>query len=185
MSLWQKIKIIFKGTAKQGQPLWEQTADNTQRELSYFKDTFRVGMLVYFSDLAAHDEVMRYKKELDNLGYETEVLMYIDAKETPRNIFLPSISHSDLNKQGIPYNPRTDRFVKKKFDMLFNLYFNDCAPLKYLSVTSIAKCRIGVMLPHLMESSDLFVPTPEMNDLAGLIKNINEVLNKQAYERKI
>jgi hypothetical protein len=180
-----KIKTLFKGTAKEGQPLWEQTADTVQRELSYFKDAFRVGMLVYYTDLATHDLVMQYKKELDNLGFETEVLMFIDAKEVPRNIFLPTIKPSDLNKQGLPYTPRTDRFVKKKFDMLLNLYFNDCAPLKYLSATSIAKCRVGAMRDHLFEITDIFVYTSEEDDLQAFITSVNEVLKKQAYERKI
>jgi hypothetical protein len=185
MGLLDKIRIAFKGTARGGQPLWEETADNVSRELQYFKDTFRLGMLVNYTGPEVHDEVMRYKKELDNLGYETEVLMYIDAKEVPRNIFLPAISQSDLNKLGLPYNPRTDRFVKKKFDMLFNLFFEDSIPLKYLAKTSIAKCRVGALRPHLKDVTDLFVYTDEADDLKTLIYNINEVLKKQAYVRNI
>jgi hypothetical protein len=185
MGLLDKIRLAFKGRARGGQPLWEENADNVKRELHYFKDTFRVGMLVNYTNLAVHDEVMQYKKELDTLGYETEVLMYIDAKEVPRNIFLPSITQTDINKQGFPYSPRTDRFVKKKFDMLFNLFFDDNEPLKYLAKTSVAKCRVGAYREYLKDTTDLFVYTDEQDNLTTLIHNINEVLKKQAYDRKI
>jgi hypothetical protein len=181
LGFFKKILDAVSPPAKQGQPLWTDKADSLQRELQFFGNTFRVGMLAEFTTPAMHDEVMKYKKELDQLGYETEVLMYDNSKERNRNIYLPCINLLDLNKQGVPYTPRTDRFVKKKFDMLFNLYFSDNLPLQYLSKTSVAKCRYGAYRPHLMDTTDVFVYTEPSDDLQALITQINEVLKKQKY----
>jgi hypothetical protein len=180
----QKIKELFSPPPIQGQPLWETETSNVKRELIFFKDTFRVGLLCYYTTTADHDAVMKYKKELDNLGYETEVLMFVDLKEMPRDIYLPTFSIKDLNKQMVPYNPRTDRFVKKKFDMLFNLFFQDSEPLKYIAQNSVAKCRIGAYRAHLKSVTDLFVYTEAEDNLLQLINKINETLEKQAYVRK-
>jgi hypothetical protein len=180
----QAIKEKFNPPAKGGQPLWAEKGETVERELQFFKDTFRVGILTHFTTIEDHDEIMRYKKELDNLGYETEVLMFVNAKENPRNIFVPVINLTDLNKQQLPYSPRTDRYVKKKFDMLFNLFFEDSEPLKYLAKQSIAKCRYGAFRPHLMDVTDVFVYTEPEDDLKALIKYLNETLQKQKYAKR-
>ncbi len=180
----QKLKELFSPPPIQGQPLWETEGANVKREFVYFKDTFRVGLLCIYTNTADHDAILKYKKELDNLGYEAEVLMYVDLKEMPRDIYVPTFNTKDLNKQLIPYNPRTDRFVKKKFDMLFNLFFVDSEPLKYIANNSVAKCRYGAYRLHLKNVTDVFVYTEPENSITHLINKINEVLEKQAYVRK-
>jgi hypothetical protein len=180
------LKNIFAPPAKEGQPLWvPASSPNTERSMKYFKDTFRIGMVAMFTTQEEHDAIQKYKKELDNLGYETEVLLFINDKEVPRNCFLPNFTLKDFTKEGIPYNPRVDRFVKKKFDMLFNLYFTDILPLQYVSGQSVAKCRIGAYRPALKEVTDLFVYTEPTDDILLLIEKINHTLEKQAYERKL
>ncbi len=185
MSWLQKIKEILSPPPIQGQPLWQTNINEVNRELTYFKDSLRIGILCFYTNTDNHNLIQNYKKELDGLGYETEVLMYVDEKEMPRDIFLPHFTPKDLNKDGFPYNPRTDRFVKKKFDMLFNLYFEACEPLQYLSMHSVAKCRYGAYKRHLKPNSDVFVYTQETEDIEQLINKINEILQKQAYVRKV
>jgi hypothetical protein len=184
LAIFQKIKELFSPQAKGGQPLWEQDQDNIEREMRYFKDTFRIGILCQYTTDAAHDLILKYKKELDILGYETEVLMFVNDKEMPRTVFLPNFTLKDINKQGIPYNPRIDRFVKKKFDMMFNLYFENHAHLLNICQRSVAKCRVGALRPDLKANTDLFVYTDAENSLQLLIEKINETLQKQAYARK-
>jgi hypothetical protein len=184
MSFLKKIKELFNPPPIEGQPLWETETKNVKRELVYFKDTFRVGILCKYLNTQEHDLILKYKKELDVLGYEAEVLMHVDLKDMPRDIYLPTFNLKDLNSKGIPYNPRTDRFVKKKFDMLFNLFFEDNEPLKYLASNSVAKCRYGAYRDYLKNCTDVFVYTEPENNLQELINKINLILEKQAYVRK-
>jgi hypothetical protein len=182
MDWLNKLKEKLNPPPIKGQPLWETAVEKkVNRELVFFKDTFRVGILCLYSTPADHDAILKYKKDLDNLGYEAEVLMFVNMKEMPRDIYLPSFNLKDLNKQNIPYNPRTDRFVKKKFDMLFNLYFTDNEQLKYLATNSVAKCRYGAYREYLKEVTDVFVYTEAEDNIPNLIQKINEVLEKQKY----
>ncbi len=186
MGFLEKLKNIFAPPAKEGQPLWEPSnSPKMEREMKFFKDTFRIGMVAIYTTVEEHDAIQKYKKELDVLGYETEVLLFINDKEVPRNCFLPNFTLKDFTKQGIPYNPRVDRFVKKKFDMLLNLYFTEILPLQYISEQSVAKCRIGAYRPALKAVTDLFVYTEPEDDILLLIEKINHTLEKQAYERKL
>jgi hypothetical protein len=184
MSWIKKIKEFISPPAKQGMPLWHTKPHEIERELNFFKDTFRIGILALHTNQADHDLILQYKKELENLGYEAEVLLFVDQKEMPRYVYLPTVSWPDLNKQRIPYSPRTDRYCKKRFDLLFNLFFEDSGPLLYLASKSLAKCRIGAYRPHLKEASDVFVYSEEENDLAKLIKAIDNTLQKQKYAHK-
>jgi hypothetical protein len=179
-----KIKMLIAPPAKKGQPLWVSTNDNIARELNTFATTFRIGIVSNYINQERHDIILKYKKELDILGYETEVLLYINEKEVPRTVFLPSFTLKDINKNGVPYNPRIDRFLKKKFDMLFNLFFEPEQNVMYIAEHSVAKCRYGAYRPELKSASDVFVYTEDENDINKLIEKINEVLKKQAYERK-
>jgi hypothetical protein len=136
-------------------------------------------------DKETYDRIIRYKKELEVLGYEVEVLFYVDAKEIPNYILGSYFSHDDLDKNLIPHTPKPDRFIKKKFDLLLNLYFQDSFPVNSIAKKSHAKCRVGAYRNYLKECSDLFVYTDEENNLEELITQIDITLKKQAYERKI
>jgi hypothetical protein len=185
MGFFEKIKNIIAPPAKQGQPLWETKPDKIEREFGFFKDSFRIGILAFCSTQTDHDEIHKYKKELDILGYETEALFYVDAKELPRFVMLPHIKWADLDKQKKPISPRPDRFMKKKFDLLLNIYFEESSVLQHISSQSMAKCRVGAYRPHLISANDVFVYTEEENNITKLIAQINLILQKQAHERKI
>jgi hypothetical protein len=183
-SLIKFLKNVFAPPAKVGQPLWEQKVENIDREMKFFKDTFRIGILCIWDDTANHDAIQNYKKELDNLGYETEVLMFVNELEMPRSVFLPNFTLKDIDKTNKPYNPRIDRFLKKKFDILLNLYFKENNHINYVAQHNVAKCRVAAYQPHLLANADLFVHVTEDNNIQQLIEKINEILQKQAYERK-
>jgi hypothetical protein len=184
MNIFQRIKEIFAPPAKGGQPLWEDKTDDLVREMKYFKDTFRIGILCMYDTQANHDIILKYKKDLDILGYETEVLMFVNDKEMPRMCFLPNFTLKDVDKKNQPYNPRIDRFVKKKFDMLFNLYFEPHPYLTNIATRSVAKCRFGAYRNNLKNDSDVFVYTNAEDSIPLLIEQLNETLQKQAYARK-
>ncbi len=184
ISFLTKIKEVFAPSAKVGQPLWDEKKDNIEREFKFFKDTFRIGILCAYTNDEDHDLIQKYKKELDILGYESEVLMFVNELEMPRNVILPNFTLKDVTKQGVPYNPRIDRFVNKKFDMLFNLYFTHHPFLENIAHRSAAKCRIGVYRAELKKHTDVFECDIELGNIHQLIEKINAIFQKQAYARK-
>ncbi|MBL7765376.1 MAG: hypothetical protein JNJ58_04750 [Chitinophagaceae bacterium] len=159
--------------------------DKIRHEFVDFSTTYRIGILCYFTDFDAQDVIGNYKKKLEQFGYECDVLMYVDNKVIDPKIFLQTFSWEDLEKKTqIPHSPRTDRFIVKKYDLLFNLFFEDCPQLIHLANQSQARCRVGPFNEAVKGCSDILIPITDGNNLESLIIYINKTLNFKPYERK-
>lgn len=164
--------------------LFEQE-DEVMREFKNFSNSYRIGILCYFTDYDMQEEIANYKKRLEQLGYECDVLLFIDKKERENNIYLQYFDWNDLDKKNMqPHSPKTDRIIVKKYDMLFNLYFQDSMPLHYISKMSQARCRVGPFIESMKKVSDILIPCNNDESLAALIININSILKLKPYERK-
>jgi len=154
-----------------------------QHEYIDFSKAYRIGILSIFSETTdSQKKILDYKKELEKLGFECEVLLFVNQREKNPKVYLPSFNLSELNKELTPNSPRTDRFTVRRFDILLNLYFEPCDQLLYLSKESNAKCRVSPYIEFLTPCSDVLIPTSQYN-IAELLKNINETLKIQPYVR--
>lgn len=154
-----------------------------KRQFINFSKAYRIGILgKYDENIDVQKSILAYKRELEKLGYECEVLLFLNAKETDSKVYLPSFNLTDLSKEMIPNAPRTDRFMVRKFDLLFNLYFEPCAQLLHITNFSNAKCRVSPYLDFHTKGSDILIPT-DSNNIDLLIKNINNTLKIQPYVR--
>lgn len=149
-----------------------------------FSKAYRIGILSKFSEtIDFQKDIHAYKKELERLGFECEVLLFLEQKEKSPKVYLPSFNLSELSKELMPNSPRTDRFKVRRFDILINLYFEPCDQLLHISSESNAKCRVSPYLDFLTPCSDVLIPMRESNNASELIKNINETLKIQPYVR--
>ncbi len=155
-----------------------------QHEFIDFSTAYRIGILgIYTETNQVQQKILAYQKELEKLGFECEVLLFVNEKEKNTNVFFPSFNLTELNKEGMPNSPRTDRFVVRRFDLLLNLFFEPCKQLIHITAESNAKCRVSPYIDFLTDSSDILIPTDSHNDIQLLIKNINETLKLQPYVR--
>lgn len=185
MSIFKNIQNLLIPKPADDKPALFEHGDEVMREFKNFSNSYRIGILGYFTDQEMQEELSNYKKRLEQLGYECDVLIFIDKKERENNIYLQYFDWNDLDKKTMqPHSPKTDRIIVKKYDMLFNLYFHDSMQLKYISQMSQAKCRVGPFNEALKKVSDILIPCQKENDLASLIININTILNLKPYERK-
>lgn len=186
MSLFNKLKELIVP-----QPISENTAslfveqDQVKHEFINFPLAYRIGILCYYIDYDSQEQIGNYKKKLEDLGYECEVLMFIDKKERENNIYLQFFDHNDLDKKtNMPNSPRTDRFIMKRYDMLISLYLNPCSQLLHIAKMSQAKCRVAPFLDQFKEHSDLMILCDNNPTIEDIIININKSLNLKPYERK-
>lgn len=162
-----------------------QPNEKAVHEYVPFANAYRIGILSYYQGPETLEIIVAYKKKLEALGYECEVLMYIDKKEGDASVYLPNFNASELERKShLPYGLRTDRFATKKFDILMNLYINNCPQLLFLSWVSEARCRVAPLLEHCKHCSDLLIPIKPEEGLEGLIQQINTTLQIKPYERK-
>ena len=185
MSLFKKIqeKIIPVSTKEAAVIL--SSPPNINREFVNFKSAYRIGILSNYSDPTSQEIISNYKKQIESLGFECEVLLFVDKKEKDHNVFLQYYNWEDLDrKYMLPYSPKTDRFIFKKYDLLLNLYLQPIPSLLHISKMSHAKCRVGPYIDSMKDSFDLLIPKNDVEDIEQLIKNINEILILNKYERK-
>ena len=185
MSFLKNIQNLISPKPVENMPNIFGQESEVIRGFKNFSNSYRIGILCYFTDYEMQEEISNYKKRLEQLGYECDVLLFIDKKERENNIYLHYFDWNDLDKKTtMPHSPKTDRIVVKKYDMLFNLYFQDSAQLKYIAQLSMARCRVGPFVEPLKSVSDILIPCGDTPDIATLIININSILNLKPYARK-
>lgn len=190
MSLFNKIKEKLSGGGQNQIQNTRKTesifpSKSQKHELINFSQAYRIGIIAQFTNIDDEKKIGDYKKELERNGYECEVLLYIGEMENMPASYLPSFSYKNLNKEGKPADLRTDRFIIKRFDLLFLFYSHRCMPLHYIAANSAARCRVSMYNDEMKNYADLFIPLS--NDEEGLdnyIKKINSTLVLQPYVRK-
>lgn len=186
MSFFKKLqeRIIPVNTTDTGTVLRTPPPD-IRREFIHFPTAYRIGILAYYTNNDDQEIINNYKKQIEKLGYECEVLMFVDKKEKDHNVYLQYFNWDDLDKKYmLPYSPRTDRFIVKRYDLLLNLYHKPYPPLMFISNMSYAKCRVGPYIESIKECLDILIPHEPGDNLPQLIEKINTTLKLQQYERK-
>ncbi len=155
-----------------------------EHEFLDFGNAYNIGILGYFQgDYEIQNKISEYKKKLEKLGFECEVLLFNNAKENDPKLILPSFCLADVNKEQFPNSLRTDRFMAKRFDLLLNLFFDPCKQLLYLAKESNARCRVSPYLDFVIPYSDIMIPITDPGNFQQLLTNINETLKLQPYVR--
>lgn len=186
MSFFKKLKEVIapQPTTMNVTPLFTPS-DKIKHEFVNFAGTYRIGILAEYSAPESQEVVNTYKKHLEKLGYDCEVLLFVDNPEKENTIYLQKFTPDDLDSRtGLPHSPRTDRFIVKRYDLLLNIYLSECQPLQYVSHMSYARCRVAPYLDSFTKCADLLIPMDSLLQLETLISNINNTLNLQPYERQ-
>jgi hypothetical protein len=185
VSLLQKIKdrLFPAPDTTNAVPVYAE-AHLIKREFVKFANAYRIGILGYYNGSANQDAISNYKKKLEQLGYECDVLLFFDKKERDLQLYLPYFDTTILNKKtGIPESSKTDLFQVKKFDLLINLFPEPIPALMYMAQHAQARCRVAPHLPFLEEVSDIMVPVKEGQALSDIIDIINNTLELKPYVR--
>ncbi len=186
MSFFQKIKerLVPQSGSENATPLFHEE-DQIRHEFLTFPQAYRIGILCYYTDPEQQEIVIAYRRRLEQLGYDCDVLMYHDKKERDNNIVLNIFDQNDLDRRtGMPHSPKTDRFILKKFDLLINLYTQECPPLQHISKLSQSRCRVAPFMEHFKRCSDLMILIDGEPTLKHIVELINKGLNLKPYERK-
>ena len=160
-------------------------AHQIKREFVTFNNAYRIGLLGFYNGPDDQEAIDNYKKKLEQLGYECEVLLFFDKKERDSQLYLPHFDTTALNKKtGLPESPKTDLFQVKKFDLLINLFHEPIPALLHIAHHSQARCRVAPHLPHVEDISDLMVPVQATDTLPQIIEKINSTLELKPYVRQ-
>lgn len=185
MSFLKKIQERIIPIQTPGSVSLFQQDEAIRHEFVDFGSAYRIGILGAYYDAESQDIIDAYKKHLDRLGYESEVLMFVNKKEKDHQVFLPNFGWDDLERKSmLPHSPRTDRVMRKRYDLLLNLYLQPCPQLFFISQMSYARCRVAPFLEAFKPIADVFIPIKPDDTLQKLIEQLNLTLTLKPYERK-
>jgi len=123
--------------------------------------------------------VKEFKQFLESESIRTDVIGYVSDKLVPDHYLLRTgfnfFCQKDLTWYYRPDTPFTDDFIKKNYDILFDLSLRDFFPLNYIVRLSPAAYKIG----RLCESCqyDLMIDVKEEKSVRYLIDQIKHYLS--------
>lgn len=186
MSFLQKLKdrLFPAPDTTRAVPIYAE-ANQIKREYVTFNNAYHIGLLAYYSGPEEQEVINDYKKKLEQLGFQCDVLLFFDKKERDMQLYLPHFNISALNKKtGLPESSKTDLFQVKKFDLLINLFSSPIPALMHIARNTQARCRVAPHWPFIEEISDLMVPVEPTSTLAQSIEKINITLELKPYVRQ-
>jgi len=153
------------------------------RDFISLKQASLIGIIFDASHEPNIETVQRYIKKLQQWQKKVHVLAYIDADKTDDiKLVYPNIdfiSKKEVNWYLKPKSMSTSRFIKNKYDILLNLYTDECVPLQYVSAFSDAKFRVGAYKENNLFCNDFLINLKEDKSLPALIEQIDHYLNKK------
>ncbi|MCX7986443.1 MAG: hypothetical protein N2662_05850 [Bacteroidales bacterium] len=149
---------------------------NRKRCMYDFHSAQLIGVLFKTNDSNEFQLVknfLHYLRELDN---KVIALSYIDSKKIPDYYLLVKgfnfFSRKSINFFYLPQNPIVNDFIEQPLDMLIDLTIDESFPIKYISVLSKAKFKIGMRQKRMEKYYDLMIDIEKDKSIANLIEGI-------------
>lgn len=142
-----------------------------------FEKAKRIGILFDGSKPENFPIIKNYLKTLRNKQKTVVVIGFISKDVNHEFIPFNFYSEKDVNWIFIPRHPILVEFLDTPYDLLINLYTEECLSLEYLSAMSKAKYRVGRYIADKTYCYDLMINLEEKKDLKDFIKQIDHYVN--------
>jgi hypothetical protein len=168
MELLESLRLNI-GTAK----LEKKLASTKRIKLfSNFAEVKRIGIVWDASNLEDFSKLSEFYQKMNSRNILVEILGYYKGKELPDKYtavrYLKCFKNKDINIFYIPVANEVMEFINTPFDILIDLNFHKLFPLRYVSILSSAKLKVGLF--EAVEEKSPF-------DLMMEIKNYSDIDN--------
>jgi hypothetical protein len=166
-----------------GNYLFQKELKRTGRtaEIIPFTKVKTIGILYNATSDQDYEIIKNYVRDLRSKAKEVLALGYVDSKKLPENrmmkLGLDFFTRKALNWKMKPGSTIVNNFISKDFDILICLNPENDLPLKYLSVFTKAKFKIGRYDRQNTRILDFMLSVEETTGLPGLIEQVNHYLN--------
>lgn len=143
-----------------------------------------IGILFDATNPVHRNKVMQYADTMKKHGKKVDLLGFVKSKQKELSLPYKFFTLREVDWKMIPESAEINQFIRKKFDILINLYlpngqsvFGKDNPIKYISALSKANLRVGPFTQNI-NYFDLIIDTPDGTDLDHLIKQVDFFLNR-------
>jgi len=137
------------------------------------------GILFDATHLISYDVVKNFLKLLNEKHIEVSVIGFINSKYLIDHYLYRKgfifLTKKDINWYGKPDLSIVKSFIDKEFDVLFDLTLDDCFPLKYISIMSRARFKVG----KFSDSNDYLDFMIDINKEKNLLLQIREEIKNE------
>jgi hypothetical protein len=145
-----------------------------------FDKANEIGIIYNAEDMQNEKKVQQFASDLRSEGKKVYLLGFINQKEMPYKR-VPHISselflNTNLTFFNLPDPDKIGRFLDMKFDILFNIYYEETLALQGISVLSKAKYQIGAQMNLATQLFDMTIDTGNNKDLYFLAKQMEYYL---------
>jgi len=152
------------------------------RDFISFKEANSIGIIYNATHPQTIDTVQAFVDRLIDAGKEVQSLGYINLKKSEviqsKYQNLDFIVKQDVSWYHKPKTFNSSRFIKNKYDILLNLYIEECLALQYMSAFSDAKFRVGHYQKGNLYCNDFHIDLKGDSNVSSLIEQIEHYLNK-------
>jgi hypothetical protein len=166
---------LFKNTrVKIGNSILSKRKERMKRNFSYsnINQVKTISIVWDASKTSDFSNLSRFYQKMHDRNIDVRILGFFPGKELPDQYtavrYFTCIRKSEINFFYVPSSTEVEVFIKTPFDILIDLNFEKIFPLKYISILSSAKFKIGLFDSE--SSSSIF-------DLMMEIKNPVQIEN--------
>lgn len=154
------------------------------RDFISFADAKSVGIIFNGSKEENIKTVQEYASKLKMWGKQINMLAFSDNATTAEELKtkypdIDFITQKEVTWYLKPKKFSSARFIKNNYDILLNLYIDECIPLQYVSAFSDAKFRVGSYQNNNLYCNDFLIDLKEDRTLPTLLNQIDNYLSKK------
>ena len=152
---------------------------NRNKRIHNFTTAGTAGIIFNCCNEEEFNAVKEFREFLESESIKTDVIGYVSAKEIPDHYLLRTgynfFCQKDLTWYYKPDIPFAEEFMRKEFDILFDLSLKEFFPLNYILKISPAAYKIGPFRE--LEPYDLMIDIKEERTVSFLISQIRHYLS--------
>jgi hypothetical protein len=149
------------------------------KRIHNFTTARTAGLIFVCQNEAEFEAVKEFKQFLESEAIDTSVLGYVNDQEVPDQYLLRTgfqfFCQKNLKWSKVPGVLFVDDFIRKPFDLLFDLSLEDHFPLRYILKLSPASYKVGRLVSH--KEYDLMIDIAQEGSIAFLIEQIMHYLS--------
>ena len=102
-----------------------------------------VALLCDATTLENRKTIEGFVRKLQKEGKKVTVLGFFNEKTQNEAWAFRSFNKKNVSWKGIPSGSEVQRFLEKKFDLLYHCSINECLPLEWIAALAKARFKIG------------------------------------------
>ena len=143
-------------------------------------DAKTIGVIFEATNNETFEIVKKFITQLKEYTKNVHAIGYVDEKITPNYSYIKTdidlFNKKELKSFYQPQSPYIKTFIEDEKDLLIDINFNQKIPLRFITASSKAKCKIGIHVPENEPMHDILIATTPQQGLDFYLQQVVKYL---------